>query len=127
MRLWPGCVDFAYELHTTHAGHAHIGQHHVNIVLCGDLHGDFGTRGRRHRMSFANAAWQEELFLQFLVPLLTEVGRGDDQETAFTLCRSLGEDSSRFYSLAQAHFIRSQNSPGQSRLIPSPDIGYAER
>ena len=53
LRLWPGRVDLAHELHPTHARHAQIGQDHIDIVLFEDLQGDFGTRGRRHLIPFA--------------------------------------------------------------------------
>jgi len=62
------------------------------------------------RFGFEDTAWQEKLFLQFLVPLLTKVGRGDGQETAFALCLSLGKDEPRLDSLPQPHFIR-ENGP----------------
>jgi hypothetical protein len=41
------------KLHPTHAGHAQIGQYHVEVVFCEALQGDFRTRGRRHCVSFA--------------------------------------------------------------------------
>ena len=47
-----------------------------------------------------NTAGQEELFLQFLIPLLTEVSGSDNQETAFALRPSLGEDESCLDRLA---------------------------
>jgi len=68
------------------------------------------------RLGFEDTARQEEFFLQFLVPLLTEVGRGDDQETAFALRPSLGEDKPCLNSLAQAHFIRENSAFGKRRL-----------
>src|SRR6266498_4442754 len=67
-------------------------------------------------LGFENTARQEELFLQFLVPLLTEIGRGDDQETVFALRPSLGEDKPRLDCLAQTHFIRENGAFGKRRL-----------
>jgi len=67
-------------------------------------------------LGFEDAARQEELFLQFLVPLLTEIGRSDSQETAFALCLSLGKDEPRFDSLTQSHFIRKNGTFGKGRL-----------
>jgi len=67
-------------------------------------------------LGFEDAARQEELFLQFLVPLLTEIGRRDGQEMAFALCPSLGKDEPRFDRLPQSHFIRKNGTFGKRRL-----------
>ena len=53
LRLWPGRVDLAHELHPPHARHTQIGQDHVDVVLFEDLQGNFGTRGRRYLIPFA--------------------------------------------------------------------------
>jgi hypothetical protein len=49
---------------------------------------DLGIIGLR----FENPAWQEELFLQFLMPLLTKMRWGNDQNTAFAFGLFLGDD-----------------------------------
>jgi hypothetical protein len=50
-------------------------------------------------LGFKDAARQEKLLLQLLVPLLAEMCGGDDQNTAFALGPSLGNHQPRFDGL----------------------------
>jgi len=59
---------------------------------------------------FENRAWQEELLLQLLVLLFTEMCGGDDQNTASAFGPFWGDDQTGFDGLSQAHFI-CQDSP----------------
>jgi hypothetical protein len=67
------------------------------------------------KLGFENTAWQEKLFLQFLMPLLAEICRCDDQKTASTLRPFLREHQPGLNGFAQAHFVRKNSAFGQWR------------
>lgn len=48
---------------------------------------------------FEDGAIQAEFFLYFLMPLLAQVGRGDDKNAAFALCPVLQDDEAGFDGL----------------------------
>jgi hypothetical protein len=64
-------------------------------------------------LGFENAARQEELLLQLLVPLLAKMCRGDDQHTALALGPFLGHDQACLDGFSQAHFVRQNGAFGQ--------------
>ena len=67
-------------------------------------------------LGFQNLAGQEKLFGQFLMPLLAQIGRRDDQNTAFPFCPSLRQHQPGLDGFAQTHFIRKQCAFGQRRV-----------
>jgi hypothetical protein len=54
---------------------------------------------------FKNAAWQEKLLGQLLMPLFAQIRRGDDEDSPFPFCPSLGDDQACFDGFAEADFI----------------------
>ena len=64
-------------------------------------------------LGFENPAGQKEFFGQFLKPLLTQVGRGDDQNPPLAFCPFLRQNKTRFDGLAQADFVGQQGTFGQ--------------
>ena len=48
---------------------------------------------------FEDGAIQAEFFLYFLMPLLAQIGRGDDKNAAFALCPVLQDDEAGFDGL----------------------------
>lgn len=55
--------------------------------------------------SLQDQSLQIELVLQFLVPLLAQVGWRNDEDVTFALCPALGNNQARFNGLTQAHLI----------------------
>ena len=62
-----------------------------------------------------DAAGEEELFRKLLVPLLTEIGRGDDQYPPLPLGPDLRKNESRLDGLAEADLIRKYGPLGKRR------------
>jgi hypothetical protein len=65
---------------------------------------------------FEDAAREEELLGQFLIPLLPQVGRRNDEHPPIPLCPFLGEHEASFDRLAKPDFIRKQRTFGKRRL-----------
>ena len=61
-------------------------------------------------LGLQDVAVQVELVLQFLVPLLAQIGRDNDQDAAAALGPSLRYDEAGFDGLAQAHLIRQDDA-----------------
>ena len=64
-------------------------------------------------LGLQDAARQEELFLKLLVPLLAQVGRGDDQDAPLALRPALREDQTRLDGLAEPDLVGEDRPPGQ--------------
>ena len=60
-----------------------------------------------------NVRLQTELVLQLLVPLLAQVGRGDDEDAPLALCPALGYHQTSLDGFAQAHFVGQDDPFGQ--------------
>ena len=61
------------------------------------------------------AARQEELFTQLLMPLLPEVGGGDDENAALAFRPALRKYEARFDGLAESDLVRQQRAFGERR------------
>ncbi|OIQ71762.1 hypothetical protein GALL_466190 [mine drainage metagenome] len=68
------------------------------------------------RLGFENPTGQEELFGQFLKPLLAQVGWCDDQNAPLALGPLLREHEARLDGLAQTHLIRQKRALGKGRV-----------
>src|SRR5690606_7714764 len=72
---------------------------------------------------FENQSLQAELLLQFLVPLLAQVGRDNDKNLAPSLGPALRDDQTGFNGFAEPHFVseehtaRKRIAAGEERCI----------
>src|SRR5579864_128897 len=64
---------------------------------------------------FQDLAVQKELLVQLLMPLLSEVRGGNDEDSAFAFGPLLRDHKSGFNGLAQADLIRQQGAFGERR------------
>ena len=62
---------------------------------------------------FQNQRLQAELVLQFLVPLLAQVGGHDDKDAPLAFGPALGDDQTGFDGLAQPHLVGQDDALGQ--------------
>ena len=62
------------------------------------------------RFGFQNRTGKEELFLQLLVPLLSEISRSDDEDSALAFSPLLGDHEACFDRLAESNFISEKSS-----------------
>ena len=67
-------------------------------------------------LRFQYPARQEELFGQFLMPLLAQIGRHDDENTPLPLRPSLRKDKTRLDGLAQANLVGQQRALRKRRV-----------
>jgi hypothetical protein len=88
-----------------------------------------GVEGVRHaildglpeRLCFKDRGGQAELVGQFLMPLLAQIGRRNDEDAAPALGPTLGNQQAGFDSLAQAHLV------GQDRALGERVAGGKQR
>ena len=64
------------------------------------------------RSRFQNLAGQEEFLAHFLMPLLPQVRRRDNENPPFPFRPFLRNDQTRFDSFSQTHFIRKDRALG---------------
>ena len=67
------------------------------------------------RLRLQDEGGQKELVQQFLIPLLAEIGRQDDQDFSFSFRPFLGDDNARLDGLSQTYFIGENGAFGQGR------------
>ena len=71
--------------------------------------------GRVVGLRFEDSAGEEELLGQFLMPLLAQVGRGDDQDAPLALRPFLREHKTGLDRLAETDLVRKQSPFRQRR------------
>lgn len=64
-------------------------------------------------LGLKKAGGNAEFVCQFLMPLLAQVGRGDDENPTLALCPALGDQQPGFNRFAQADFISKDGTLGQ--------------
>lgn len=62
---------------------------------------------------FKDGKWEEELVRELLPPLLSEIGRTDDQQPPATLGPSLSEQNSGLDSLSETDLVCEDGTPGE--------------
>jgi hypothetical protein len=67
-------------------------------------------------LGFEDAAGQEELLGQLLIPLLAQVRRRDDQDAPLALRPLLGEHQTRLDGLAETDLVGQQRALGEGEL-----------
>ena len=67
-------------------------------------------------LGLQDAAGQEELLGQLLIPLLAQIGRRDDQDAPLALRPFLREDQARLDGLAETDLVGQQRALGERRL-----------